>query len=608
MRFASIIFLSFLYPALHWGADLRVPAGGDFQAALNMAQPGDSITLEAGAGYVGNFNLPAKTGSSFITIRGSQWQSLPAAGIRIQPAHFPSLPKLIAPLNLPVVAASGAVHHYRFNGVEFRPAPGRYLDDVIRCGVGESSESQLPYAIEFLHVYVHGDPVEGSKRGLAANCRALTVRDSYFSDFKSTVVDTQAIGGWNGPGPFTIVNNYLEATGENIAFGGAFPTIPGVIPSDIEIRGNLLFKPLTWKIGHPTYAGTAWRVKNHIEFKMGRRILIEGNLLENSWAQSDQQGFSVVLYPETNIGVTWATVEDITIRRNIFRYVQGGVNFIGGDPYVVPLTQQGILQRITVSDNIFEHVFWEQGLASPAALFRVVNGAIDCTIDHNTALNDGPPAVFAAATLSLERFIPKRIHFTNNIFLSGDCGRICGFEGQGTARGIPSLAFWDAGGTVNRNVMVGGLALNNPPVTYTPPTLQDVGFINPAGGNYQLAAGSPYRGVGIDGKDAGADTSLVSAAVAGVAAGNPPGSCLSISMSPLNATFPAAGGTGVVTISAPQNCAWTATPSAAWISQAASGTGNGSLTYRVAPLPPGGTRRAATITVGSRKVGISQLP
>src|SRR5215510_4762983 len=53
------------------GRTIAVPAGGDFQAAINQAQPGDVITLRAGATYTGNFTLPTKSGSGWIVIRSS---------------------------------------------------------------------------------------------------------------------------------------------------------------------------------------------------------------------------------------------------------------------------------------------------------------------------------------------------------------------------------------------------------------------------------------------------------------------------------------------------------------------------------------------------------
>src|SRR5215510_3890325 len=42
------------------GATITVASGGDFQAALNAAQPGDVITLQAGATFTGPFTLPDK--------------------------------------------------------------------------------------------------------------------------------------------------------------------------------------------------------------------------------------------------------------------------------------------------------------------------------------------------------------------------------------------------------------------------------------------------------------------------------------------------------------------------------------------------------------------
>ena len=53
------------------------------------------------------------------------------------------------------------------------------------------------------------------------NSARTAVVDSYLSDFHEVGADNQAVASWNGPGPFKIVNNYLEASSENILFGGA---------------------------------------------------------------------------------------------------------------------------------------------------------------------------------------------------------------------------------------------------------------------------------------------------------------------------------------------------------------------------------------------------
>jgi len=76
-------------------ATITVNAGGDLQGAINAAKPGDTILLQAGAVFTGNYDLPVKGGTSYITIRSSAPDSsLPADGTRIAPAYSASLAKV----------------------------------------------------------------------------------------------------------------------------------------------------------------------------------------------------------------------------------------------------------------------------------------------------------------------------------------------------------------------------------------------------------------------------------------------------------------------------------------------------------------------------------
>ena len=84
------------------GRTIQVKGGPDgardFQAALNSASAGETIALEAGAEFVGNFTLPAKpeAGDNWITIRSSAPDTkLPPAGTRVSPADAPAMPKLV---------------------------------------------------------------------------------------------------------------------------------------------------------------------------------------------------------------------------------------------------------------------------------------------------------------------------------------------------------------------------------------------------------------------------------------------------------------------------------------------------------------------------------
>lgn len=142
------------------------------------------------------------------------------------------------------------------------------------------------------------------KYGIRLDCANAAIINCRISDFHSVGFDAQAISGINGPGPFKILNNYLEASGENILFGGAAPAIPGLVPSDIEIRQNHFYKPWSWRVGDPSYAGEHWTVKNLLEFKTGTRVWVDGNILENSWADLPigQSGYAILLTIRTENG------------------------------------------------------------------------------------------------------------------------------------------------------------------------------------------------------------------------------------------------------------------------------------------------------------------
>src|SRR5262245_21815248 len=204
--------------ALHAeGATVTVQSGDNLQTALNAAQPGDTLMLEAGATFVGNFVLPVKNGTADIIVRSAAPDAaLPGPTVRMTPAYAALLPEILSVNAAAALRAAAAAHNWRLRFLEF-PATLLGYGEIVRIGEGSTAQtslSQVPYDIEIDRVYVNGDPLYGQKRGIALNGRNITIRNSYVSDIKAVGFDSQAIGGWNGPGPFTIVNNYLEAAGE----------------------------------------------------------------------------------------------------------------------------------------------------------------------------------------------------------------------------------------------------------------------------------------------------------------------------------------------------------------------------------------------------------
>jgi Putative binding domain, N-terminal/Viral BACON domain len=84
------------------------------------------------------------------------------------------------------------------------------------------------------------------------------------------------------------------------------------------------------------------------------------------------------------------------------------------------------------------------------------------------------------------------------------------------------------------------------------------------------------------------------------------GSC-AFTATPTSQGFNPASATGTVTVSAASGCSWTATRSGSWITitSGASGTGNGTVRYRVS-ANTGSSSRTGTLTVAGQPVVITQ--
>jgi hypothetical protein len=477
------------------GRSVTVAAGGDLQKALNEARPGDTLVLEAGAVFRGPFTLPRKPGSDWIVIRSSAvGGDFPPPGARVGPSHAPRMPKLEAASGSVLEAARGA-HHYRFIGIEMRPREGAFLYNLVLLGSEESSIADQPHDLVFDRCYLHGDPGKGTRRGIALNSRSTAVIDSHLSDFKEPGADSQAIGGWNGGGPFKIVNNYLEGAGENVMFGGAPTAMNQLVPSDIEIRANHFYKPLAWKAGDPAYEGTPWSVKNLFELKNARRVLVEGNLFENNWAAA-QNGFAILLTVRTvDDSTPWAVVEDVIFTRNVVRRATSGVNILGlddGSP-----TRSGRTRFVSIAHNQFLEI-GEPGRAGSGIFIQVLAGATGVTVEHNTALHSG-------SILVADMGPSRGLVFQDNIVEQNEYGVF----GSGKGIGLPALEHYFPGYVFRRNVIVGAEPRAYPPDNFFPKSLAEVGFVDLQGGALRLADKSPYRRKATDGSAIGADVADV---------------------------------------------------------------------------------------------------
>ncbi len=523
--------------SLPTGTTWTVNSGGDFQGALNSANLGDIIILQAGATFTGPFTLPNKaSGSGWIYIQSSNYAKLPSPGTRVAPADAANMAKIVvAPASTYAIQTVAGAHHFRFVGVEITPTPGSYLGALVALGSSlETDISQMVHDITFDRCYVHGDPTVGSNKGIAMNGNTIAVVDSYISDLKSTTSgDTNALWAFNSYGPIKIVNNYLEGAGENVFFGGATPTITGMLVSDIEIQYNHFFKPVEWDPADPSYAGTHYEVKNSLEFKHGLRVLVEGNIFENCWADA-QTGNMILITPKNETNQSpWVQTSDITFQYNHLINsssgiaISGGVGAGGSGSGDGP-TQQS--QRVLIANNLLENMWWTYANGGDGDIINIGGalGVESLTINHNTSITAQRAALYLGYDTPPSP-LNSNLLVQNNILLAGSYAVF----GPGTiGAGTGGLTDVSSSYTYARNALIGPWPTSGGVQTSAftgadfwalgfPADVATVKFNNLAGGDYSLAPGSPYKNTGTDGKDIGVDMSGLNAETSGVVAGTP---------------------------------------------------------------------------------------
>jgi hypothetical protein len=501
------------------GRTIRVAAGGDLQAALNSAQQGDVVALASGATFTGNFLLPPKSCAGWVTIRTDIDDSqLPATGQRITPSYASKLAKIMTADNQPALRASMPTCGWRIFGVEIAVAPSftglQYwlmaLGDGGWAGGGEQQTSldKVPSNIILDRVYLHGQSTSNLIRCLALNSANTAIVNSWISDCHARGFDSQAIEGWNGPGPYLIENNQIEGAGENIMFGGADPAIQGLSPSDITIRGNHVRKDPSWK--------GVWTVKNLFELKHARRILVEGNVFENNWADA-QAGMAIVIKSSNDGGTApWQGTTDFTFRYNVVRNSPRGFN-----AQAVDGATDTHVARVRVEHNLFENIGTYNGTGGDGWLMLLTHDLKDVAIMNNTFVHN-TTNFGMALMMDYADGQARNIAILDNVFTNPNGYAVMYSGAQVGSKSLDALAssYW----SFDRNVVVGveeTFVSWHPQGSWYPRTVSDVGFVNPGGGNYRFSSSSPYKGRGAGGRDPGADLDEVArrtATARGVAA------------------------------------------------------------------------------------------
>ena len=122
--------------------DASGAGGGNLQAALDSAAPGDVIELPAGATFLGNFVLPQKNGTAPITIRTAPSDALPKANERISPDYSGKLARIQSAKRQRRPENRARARHWKLVLLKFGPNQGG-AGDIILLGDGSTAKSNL---------------------------------------------------------------------------------------------------------------------------------------------------------------------------------------------------------------------------------------------------------------------------------------------------------------------------------------------------------------------------------------------------------------------------------------------------------------------------------
>ena len=339
-------------PAGPTAAVIVTPA--DFDKALAAAAPGATLLLD-----------PTLVYPSPLTL---------ATPIRLQAAIDLPTGRMTPDVKLPIFAGSITVSgdDVSLVGLEIRSV------DLGWSVVTISGARTLVDRCRIL-----GDPTRGAHRGIAANGNGnVMITRCYVEDCFGPYPgdDTQAICAWDMANGLVIEDNYLSGGSETIMLGGADSSSVDRMPSDVTIRGNTITKRAAWQ-GQPV------NVKNALEIKAGRRVLIANNEISGSWGGHGQDGYALMLTVRNQGGkAPWSTIQDVTVTGNHFSQAAAAINILGRDDRANIVSAP--LQHVSITNNVFDGLDAKKYTGS-AKMIQIGWGPDAVTIDGNTFTGTG---------------------------------------------------------------------------------------------------------------------------------------------------------------------------------------------------------------------------
>jgi hypothetical protein len=338
----------------------------------------------------------------------------------------------------------------------------------------------------------------------------------------------------------------------NAPISGAAKILWGIIPGDVTITKNYLYKPPSWNPSDPSYDGVIRSSKDFVESKYGQRWNISANAMVNSWNNGQAMAFNFNSNDQ-NGDCPWCVSSDISLTNNVVKNIAGEFAVIASQDYSGDCP--GSLARVLIQNNLF----WVPGgspyIAGGGSNFEFAGNSGSCGVGgggvdslqiiHNhllgTGINmqlaGGLPYNFTNLLIrdNLTEFDQYR--WTNQCITNPD-GAVC----------INSTLSASGTYTASNNAIINSGAINGDQGqadtvlrarygTMILSTLIDttrgmnysgVGFVNYTAvnadyHNFALAPGSPFHGRASDGTDPGVNFAQLDAGFAATSGTNATG-------------------------------------------------------------------------------------
>lgn len=352
--------------------------------------------------------------------------------------------------------------------------------------------------------------------------------------------DCQAIFCNDGRGAHVYNNCLLEAATENIIYGGAVPSIFGLVTQNIEFRRCYFTKDLAWKVWTGSGSTHAICVKNIFEIKNAKRVYSEGCLFENHWDALQSQLFAIVCKSATSPGsvdefVPQAISEDCIFENCTIQHIYG---FVTGS---IDNYDLGAFSGLKPNGTRFINCLvddmgptdWSYNDAGDQSRIFQPNNCEGIETNHCTiiAQTDAQMTAFMVTNnnygFTIKDSILPLLEAVDGYGIFGG-GGFTGYRAlnYGTGGTVGSSIAKDASArwSLENNVLVNlagvsGYPDTSPDVNEYPVNYAAVGFENFAGGDYSLDAASDYKNTASDGTDPGINKTVLDARTATVVAG-----------------------------------------------------------------------------------------